>query len=756
MSTGICLVNRVAFDKELWFFVSVHFNQLIVDGFHLERHDNPVHKWTLTCSPVVAMDEVKLLAIYRGDFKIPKQQVMAFSEMQGSIDFDAEMTLSDKLKFFKSNTFDPQSYFHSNSGGTTEKEIRQLCLHLDRLKTASAEEMRKSVYANYASFIRTSREISDLEGELVSLKNLLSSRANIIHKIADGVRIESLPDGTDHAREAADLSSKKQPPKYDKWLSQFMEKIEVLLAERRIDEALAILDEGEVLAEEAKETKSMTTKVILSLQHSIMVSRQKLADQLADVTCQASTNGFELRSAVQAMKKIAQASNDSLTIFDDEPAFTSELVTWAVNQTLAFAQLIKRNVVATPAASGCLRIVAECIHICLGHSLLLEDQGLALWPTVLNFFKPFLEQAITTTLKKIDLCTAAFAASEDWSLCHSPIAGRSWGSASASMVASHHKLSNTAQRFHTMIQELCEDIGSLEILHLSEQALEGVLQSFNAYVSLLVNALPSSMDADNLEGGGRRIVGMAETETQQVALLANAVGDPDRKTRPPEQRELKKRLQRSVEQLRDSFCSQHALELIVTEDGGIHLSAEMYLSLDENKEEPEWFPSPIYQELFAKLTRLGSIASDVFVGRERFATILLMRLTETVILWFSVDQNFWDEIEGSQRPLGPLGLQQFYLDMEFVILFASQGRYLSRNLHQVMKNVIARAIEAVKANNIDPYRYMCCPEDEWFADVAQIAIKMLLGQANFDNLDHDNASPRSARSVLSVHSHGSQ
>lgn len=125
----------------------------------------------------------------------------------------------------------------------------------------------------------------------------------------------------------------------------------------------------------------------------------------------------------------------------------------------------------------------------------------------------------------------------------------------------------------------------------------------------------------------------------------------------------------------------------------------------------------------------------MFVGRERFATILLMRLTETVILWFSEDQNFWEEIEGKQRPLGPLGLQQvpssshfpvielqiyktqkfpnkricillqFYLDMEFVILFASQGRYLSRNLHQVMKNVIARAIEAVQANNIDPYRY---------------------------------------------------
>ncbi|KAL1550950.1 hypothetical protein AAHA92_18849 [Salvia divinorum] len=121
------------------------------------------------------------------------------------------------------------------------------------------------------------------------------------------------------------------------------------------------------------------------------------------------------------------------------------------------------------------------------------------------------------------------------------------------------------------------------------------------------------------------------------------------------------------------------------------------------------------QELFAKLTRLGSIASDVFV-----------------------------EIEGAQRPLGPLGLQQLYSDMEFVYC------YLSQNLHQVMKNVIARAIEVVQANNIDPYSFL--PGDEWIADVAQIATKMMLGQASFDNLDRDITSPTAS----SIHSHGSQ
>lgn len=57
---------------------------------------------------------------------------------------------------------------------------------------------------------------------------------------------------------------------------------------------------------------------------------------------------------------------------------------------------------------------------------------------------------------------------------------------------------------------------------------------------------------------------------------------------------------------------------------------------------------------------MAGIAADMFVGRERFATLLLMRLTETVILWLSGDQSFWDDIEEGPKPLGSAGLQQVY------------------------------------------------------------------------------------------------
>ncbi|GKD31740.1 exocyst complex component EXO84B, partial [Tanacetum coccineum] len=103
-------------------------------------------------------------------------------------------------------------------------EIRHLCSYLLDLKKASAEEMRRSVYANYTAFIRTSKERSDLEGKLLSIRNLLSTQATLIHGLAEGVNVESLS-------------------------------IAVPGAERRVEEALATLDEGEHIASEAKQKK---------------------------------------------------------------------------------------------------------------------------------------------------------------------------------------------------------------------------------------------------------------------------------------------------------------------------------------------------------------------------------------------------------------------------------------------------------------------------------------------------------------------
>lgn len=748
----------------------------------------------------------------------------------------------ENLNVFKSDHFDADGYVQTKCNSLNEKEIRQLCSYLVDLKKASAEEMRRSVYANYTAFIRTSKEISDLEGELSSMRNLLSTQATLIHSLAEGVHMDSFSDSVpDGSAAIGSLNDEVQEPsEVERRLMEFPDLLDVLLAERRIDEALARLDEGERIAAEAKENRTLDNSVLSSLQRAITERRQRLADQLAEAACQPSTRGTELRAAILALKKlgdgprahslllnahyqryhynmqslrpsstsyggaytaalsqlvfsaIGQAASDSLAIFGQEAAYRSELVIWATKQTEAFALLVKRHALASSAAAGGLRAAAECVQIALGHCSLLEARGLSLCPVLLKLFRPSVEQALDANLKRIEESTAALAAADDWELVNPPSvtrqSGRSTSSALASATSYQYKLSSSAHRFNLMVQDFFEDVGPLLSMQLGGKTLEGLFQVFNSYVSMLIKALPGSIEEEaNFEGSGNKIVRMAETEAQQMALLANASlladellpraatklsplnplnqghykDDPrrrasDRQNRNPEQREWKRRLVSSVDRLKDSFCRQHALDLIFTEDGDSHLTADMYINMDGEVDEIEWFPSPVFQELYAKLNRIATIAAEMFVGRERFAALLLMRLTETVILWLSEDQTFWDDIQEGPRPLGPLGLQQFYLDMKFVMCFASQGRYLSRNLLRVVNDIINKAMIAFSSTGMDPNSVL--PEDDWFIDICQEAMERLSGKPKVANGERELNSPTasvSAQSISSVRSHGS-
>ncbi|XP_012454760.1 exocyst complex component EXO84B [Gossypium raimondii] len=744
--------------------------------------------------------------------------------------------IEESLNVFKSDDFDADAFVQSKCS-LDDKEIRQLCSYLLDLKRASAEEMRKSVYANYPAFIRTSKEISDLEGELSSIRNLLSTQATLIHSLAEGVHIDlSSPKASEDPTANGFLNIEdNEPSDLEKWSVQFPDLLDVLLAEKRVDEALAALDEGQRAVAEGKEKNSLSSEALASLETAIIERKQKLADQLAEAACQPSTHGAELRAAILALKKlgdgprahtlllnahfqryqynmlslhpsstsyggaytaalsqlvfsaIAQAASDSMRIFGEEPAYTSELVMWATKQTEAFALLVKRHALASSAAAGGLRAAAECVQIALGHCSLLEARGLALCPVLLKLFRPSVEQALNANLKRIEESTAALAAADDWVLTYPPGGTRQSGWPSSVSLCNttifQHKLTSSAHRFNSMVQDFFEDVGPLLSMELGGQTLEGLFRVFDSYVNMLIKALPGLMDEEtNFEDTGNKIVRMAETEAQQIALLANAslLADEllpraamklspnlasykddqcrrtsDRQNRHPEQREWKRRLVSSVERLKNKFCQQHALDLIFTEEGDSHFTAEMYINMDTTTDEVEWFPSLIFQELYAKLNRMASLAADMFVGRERFATSLLMRLTESVIICLSEDQSFWDDIEEGPRPLGPLGLQQLYLDIKFVIGFASQGRYLSRNLHRVVKEIITKAMAAFAATGMDPNSVL--PNDDWFDEICQDAIERLSGKPKPEP-ERDLNSPTasvSAQSISSVRSHGS-
>lgn len=267
-----------------------------------------------------------------------------------------------------------------------------------------------------------------------------------------------------------------------------------------MDEALDALDEADRIATEAKQRQTLSAAEILSLQRAISYHRQKLADQLAEATCQSSTRGVELRAAASALKRlgdgprahslllnahneklqhnmqtihptttsyggaytaalsqqvfsiISQALNDSLEVFGEESSYASELVIWATKQAEAFAQLVKRHALASCAAAGGLRAAAECVQIALGHCSLLEARGLSLSSVLLKLFRPSVEQALEANLKRIEESTAALAAADDWVLISPPSGLRASARVSTTNLALQPKLSSSAHRFNTMVQ----------------------------------------------------------------------------------------------------------------------------------------------------------------------------------------------------------------------------------------------------------------------------------------------------------------
>lgn len=739
-------------------------------------------------------------------------------------------SLTEELRVFKTERFDADSYVQSRCQTMSEKGIRTLCSELVRLKKASAEEMRRSVYANYAAFIRTSQEISDLEGELLSMRNLLSSQASLIRGLADGAQLDSLPNGTSSDLGVPAFSEEDLPHTEDETrLHALSDALDVLIAERRIDEALTALFEGERLVANLSDKEHTTSSPLRLL---LSERRARLREQLVQVARQPSTRGRELCATIQALYRlgdgpcahtllltahshklqnnvqelrasgttyggaytaalsqlifsvISQAAKDSHSVFGEQAAYASELVLWASEETSNFASLVKRHVLLSAAAAGGLRAAAECVQVALGYCSLLEQQGLALCPTLMKFFRPTVEQALQANLRHIEESVSVLAAADNWVVYHASGATRLGSRAHVSgALFTQSKLTSSAHRFQALIQDFFDDVAPLVNLQLGGLMLEGLVQVFEFYIELLMMAVPGPLDDNLAAQGDHKIVKPADSESQQLGLLANASAladdilprvafkllpsqstntreemrrrTPDRAaaaaSRTPELREWRRRWQRAVDNLRDHYCRQQVVDLMFTEEEA-NFSVDLYINLEDENVNLDPLPSPIFQELFFKLNKLSHVAADIMAGRERMTAMLCMRLVETFVIFIQKDEEFWEEIEEGYKTLGPAGLQQFVLDMQFVIQIASHGRYLTRNIKGVIADIINKAVEAFSRTGLDPNSVL--PENEWFLMTAQNSVQKLLMEFSKGDLPSPTASV-SAHSMSSTRSHGS-
>ncbi|KAL0797600.1 hypothetical protein Bca101_052774 [Brassica carinata] len=579
--------------------------------------------------------------------------------------------------------------------------------------------------------------------------------------------------------------------------SEFLEKIDILLAEHKVDEALEAMDTEERNNQELKGTGDTS-----SYKSAFMERKAVLEDQLLRIAKQPSVSVSELKHALNGLIKLGKgpsahqlllkfyatslhrrieaflpscstcpntfpatlsklvfsnislAAKESAALFgdDDNPAYSNKVVQWAEREVEYLVRLVKENAAPSETVYA-LRAASVCLQDCLNYCKVLEPQGLILSKLFLVLFRPYVEEVLELNFRRarkvifdLNETDEGLESSSDFVAVLSEFA-----------IASDTTMTDCSIRFMQIVQDILEQLTHVAVLHFGESVLARVLQLYDKYIDFLIKALPGHADEDGLpELQDHTILTRAETDSEQLALLGAAFtildellpkslvkvwklevengggdggGDSSSSSSSPslisssapELKEWKRHMVQSFDKLRNYFCLQFVLSFIYSREGLTRLDALIYLT-----ETPDdlHLPSLPFQALFSKLQQLAIIAGDVLLGKEKLQKILLARLTETVIIWLSNEQEFWSAFEDESTPLQPSGLQQLILDMNFTVEIARFAGYPFKVVQNHASVVINRAINIFSSRGINPQSSL--PKAEWFTEAAKSAINRLL------------------------------
>ena len=167
-----------------------------------------------------------------------------------------------------------------------------------------------------------SREVASMEQGIIKLRSLLRTRTGVVRNLAEWIDpIRTLPNSsakTDmYSKEIIDYSSSSSSRSNPEYIAISLPNIfDSLLAERKIELALATLEEGENLVRECNACTSkdgnlslLTPVTSVFLQAALKKRKNSLLDYLAYMSKQPSVRGVELRAIVAYMHQLGEGAH---------------------------------------------------------------------------------------------------------------------------------------------------------------------------------------------------------------------------------------------------------------------------------------------------------------------------------------------------------------------------------------------------------------------------------------------------------------
>lgn len=320
---------------------------------------------------------------------------------------------------------------------------------------------------NYGDYCRLSEEVVETEHELNDLRKLISAQGILVHDLMNGVCREldewNQVIGDIRETEQNQENSKLEDPlpnEAEDHKRIFLENVDVLLAEHKVEEALEALDVEETSHPELKGSGDTSSAEPSSYKSAFLKRKAMVEDQLVEITEQPLVGILELKKALSGLVKLGKSalanqlllkshglrlqrnieaflpfcpsyletysatlsnlvfsaisltSKDSSLVFGDNPTYTNRVIQWAECEIESFVRLVKENALPSETVYA-LRAASICVQASLSHCSALESQGLKLSKLLLVLLRPYIDEVMELNFRRARRQVLDFAETDE-------------------------------------------------------------------------------------------------------------------------------------------------------------------------------------------------------------------------------------------------------------------------------------------------------------------------------------------------------
>lgn len=670
------------------------------------------------------------------------------------------MADEDILIEFGDPKFDPDQFTKDWFIKKSEEKVRVQFNELVKTKENAADELKRSVYQNYPCFISTSKEISNLEVDMLDLRNLLTDMGSVLKgmqhmQLKFDMATQTQRPVSRHMSQTQ-FRDKKVAPKEDvKWLLGVPEELDVMIAERLFDNAVDVVTRVRTLLQDHPQLEvalsshpikaeidnriarlsetlavDLQTPTIRPAYVRVCISRMLrlgLADSAKSIFLESRSK--KIRTEIRKLKfegdialyvgELSKLVFTSIlsTCEEYRQSFThtsmiSGFVVWAMRELQSFGEMFQRQVFVTDN----FQVIGQCLQIAEYHCKMLEQKGLSLAFQLWQHIHPGLASVVDEYLKRLNLGLSKHISDEQWVpklqwvYYDSSLSDRS----ALHLTDSAIFLNTSAQRFANdlcwvlspdLLPTVCSALSAL---------LEGYMHKLADRLLHLGQAPPTNISTS---------AASVSVDKQQLAIVGNAVfvvedlaprlsvQIKDKLKRPVKELDrMCKKLEARHISLRDTYCIQRARDILDNKMDWSHMDYS-------GQELEESVPSPRFVKLVKYLAEQTN-AITTLVGPQS-VTPIIARIVAEVAAGMS-HGGIWEHIEGeAHQGIGYGGLQQLVLDCKYFMV--ATGNYLIDEAVDAMNSVIERAVVAYcSKTGQGPQQVL--KKEEWFQDGVQNAV----------------------------------